>query len=232
MEKNTIKKFLLIIFIIFSCFFEIFSMGLTSNFRLLTWSEDGRYAFIENSVDGPEGGGEIIFYIIGGDNFVTEKYLLSNNLSPGDGSRPERVNEIQYWIELKKLNESLKAKKFLNIKVKAQFSDKRYNSIIIDNKKIKIKEGVFKKSFNTYIYQDIALTVNKKDLELEFKNKKVKTIDNALFNENSNLNLFISPTGKMIIVFLQSNNYGGYLLGYFYTSSGEWNNSEYHSFNN
>lgn len=72
------------------------AMGLRVDDQLVAWSDAGDAALVERRTIGPEGGGALAYVIVRLDGGVTAWVVetVSSDLSPGDGSTPQRVSVV------------------------------------------------------------------------------------------------------------------------------------------
>jgi hypothetical protein len=67
------------------------TMMITANFELSAWSGDGGSALVRILEQGPEGGGALSYLVVNAAG--SRRYVLSSDLSPGDGSTPQSISE-------------------------------------------------------------------------------------------------------------------------------------------
>jgi hypothetical protein len=96
------------------------AMGLHTTTTSLAKSTDGTSELFEEDSSGPEGGGVTAFRIVGygAGHGPAQTFEVSNDLSPGDGSRPQSVSEKECRGRLADLAALLKARGFKGVRVR------------------------------------------------------------------------------------------------------------------
>ncbi|MFZ5478575.1 MAG: hypothetical protein ACOZNI_17525 [Myxococcota bacterium] len=91
-------------------------MMITTNLEIAAWSGDGGTALVRRVEQGPEGGGRLVWLVVNAAG--TRAWVLSSDLSPGDGSTPQTVSEKACRSAAKELATRLAS--FDGVKVRAE----------------------------------------------------------------------------------------------------------------
>jgi hypothetical protein len=95
------------------------AMCVDVGYQVLAFSSDGESVLIEERGHGPEGGGSLAYLLLSGTAPSTQRFVVSSDMSPGDGSTPESVSMAALQKTLRELADALKRKKLGGVKVGA-----------------------------------------------------------------------------------------------------------------
>ena len=94
------------------------ALSVRHHFRLVAWSSDGASALVSISARGPERGGSMSYRVISAAGDPDLEIMVSNRMSPGDGSTPQQVSKKQCVRQLRKLRTVLRRLKFEGVQTR------------------------------------------------------------------------------------------------------------------
>jgi hypothetical protein len=97
-------------------------MTITADLELLAWSGDGGSALVREVQQGPEGGGTLTWIVVNAAG--VRRYVISSDLSPGDGSTPQAIAEKACRASAKDLADRLNSFDGVKVKPEKCFGDR------------------------------------------------------------------------------------------------------------
>ena len=223
MKLKNLSWILLIVIAIFVIVPEkIRALSNRNRVRLISWSIDGLSVLIANDSSGPEGGRSVSFRLISAKDRSDLKLGMSNDMSPGDGSTPQRVWAIQCIWRLKKLKSTLNR---LNFKGIAFSSGGCFGKNRSSRKLTKISNGVNKPEYKHVGTPSHRL---KGDLWFKFSNKHLFMYHQTQeiyrseqqYPPDSRFIASLSPAGHLLLVILHAYR-SEHIIAVFHTQSGK-----------
>jgi hypothetical protein len=163
---------------------QALAMHIRRSVALVGFSKDGASALLDESQDGPEGGGSLSYVVVGAEGPQEEAFLVTSNFSHGGSERPESVPEGTCRAQAKRFSKLLSEKGFEGATGNAEACAKQRGSVVVAER---LEPGVA-----------AQLTVKKGKLVIDVKGRDVDlgTAEKGLVALEGKL----SKSGKLLVV--------------------------------
>jgi hypothetical protein len=134
------------------------AMSLRTDLTVLAFSQDGASALVQVVVNGPEGGDQISYEVWSVNAPVRERFELSSDLSPGDGSHPQTVEQKACVERLNQLSAVLKRRGFKGATVQPAQCSKRGNFVTVDKPHLaEVDAALFRAKNKKLVHEDLEV---------------------------------------------------------------------------
>ena len=211
------------IVLLFAATGPVRALSIRSNVHVIAWSKDGSGALLGVSAQGPEGGGSVNFRVFSAKENVDLAFELSDDMSPGDGSTPQRVWAIQC---LSRLGDIKAAAARLHIEGVEYFRSGCFDSrrTVYGLVRAEVKQRKFVRELSGYpqlpVKDDLVLKHAEKSLVLYCKGQELHRRELPYLPPNSLLQAHVSPNGRLLLIGIIS-DYGARIIDILYSASGD-----------
>jgi hypothetical protein len=143
------------------------AMSLRTDLTVLAFSQDGASALVQVVVNGPEGGDQIAYEVWSANAPVRERFELSSDLSPGDGSRPQTVQQKDCVDRLNQLGQVLKRRGFKGATAHPAQCNKRGNLVTVDKPHLaEVDAALFRAKNKKLVHEDLEVRFRGSSIEI------------------------------------------------------------------
>ncbi len=177
------------------------AMSLRTDLTVLAFSQDGASALVQVVVSGPEGGGQIAYELWSASAPVRERFELSSDLSPGDGSRPQAVADKTCVARLQELGATLKRRGFRGATVQPGQCSKRGNLVTVDKQQLAdVAAAQFKAKNNKLSHEGLEVRFRGSNIDLMKGEDRQCTIAQPKREAPAEIHVSGTKSGKLVYV--------------------------------
>jgi hypothetical protein len=174
------------------------AMSVRTDASLVAWSTNGKSALLRIISHGPEGGGGRGYQVVGE---VQARVEVSNTMSPGDGSTPERVTPASCKAAAKQLGAALVKAGISGATITESSCDDRSRSDVVTTEAMEEtgffapgKGGVLTRGTARLEVKGAQLTVTEGDLAKTFTAPEAPP---------EGMRAALSPSGQLLLLFTE-----------------------------
>jgi hypothetical protein len=179
-------------------------MSITSHEFPLAWNQEGTACLLSFQHYGPEGGSEQgcrLVYASGEE----QDWIFSNDMNPGNGSRPQQVTDIQYQRALESLRTALATEGFAGVNVASGGKRLKVPLAASDEETAKVKSGEFQETDEGLVQGDLWLAKTG-NFRFSYQKTILASLRFLRSPEGAQWRAWISPSGKVLLIFLCQDN--------------------------
>lgn len=175
-------------------------MHIRTNVEILAFSQDGAAALLEKGEFGPEGGGALSYVLVSAKAAHRLEVTVSSDFSPGDGSRPQRVDVKTCQSALRRLGKVLAEAGVAGVVTHPERCSKRGRLVEVSpKKKEEVEASCFRGDADLRL-GGLVLRATGTDLVLERDGAPTVVLNRAALRGKGKLGAVLSPSRRLLVV--------------------------------
>lgn len=190
------------------------AMSLRSDLAVIAFSKDGTSALVQIVVRGPEGGGQIAYELWSASGPARQRYELSSDLSPGDGSTPQAILPKACTERLAELGKELARRGFRGVTVQPGQCGKRGNLVTVDKKQLAdVADAAFQAKGNKLQHGDLEVRFRGNNIDVLQGEERRCSVTQPARNAPAEIHVSGTKSGKLVYLIQQVGDGDEGLLG-------------------